>query len=181
MILETKRLILRPWDEADAESLYEYAKDERVGPAAGWPPHTSVENSREIIRNVLSDDETYAVCLKEDNKAIGSIGLMIGKNSNLDLPENEGEIGYWLGVPFWGRGLIPEATRELIRYAFTDLGLQTLWCGYFDGNEKSKRVQEKCGFVYHHTNKDIEWKLMNLVLTEHVTRLTKEEQKFAEN
>ena len=74
MALETKRLILRPFDETDAESLYEYAKDDRVGPIAGWPPHKSVENSREVIKNVLSAPETYAVCLKEDNKAIGSIG-----------------------------------------------------------------------------------------------------------
>lgn len=174
---ETERLILRPWDEADAESLYEYAKDDRVGPIAGWPPHTSVENSREVMKNVLSAPETYAVCLKEDNKAIGSIGLMIGKQSNLDLPENEGEIGYWIGVPFWGQGLIPEATRELIRHAFADLHLETLWCGYFDGNEKSKRCQEKCGFTYHHTNEDIYWKLMDDIRTEHITRLTKEEWK----
>ena len=175
MILQTERLILRPWYETDAESLFEYAADEHVGPSAGWPPHTSVENSREVIRTVLSEPETYAVCLKEDNRAIGSIGLMIGRQSNLDLTENEGEIGYWIGATFWGRGLIPEAARELIRHAFIDLGLQTLWCGYFDGNEKSKRVQEKCGFTYHHTNKDIYWKLMDITLTEHITRLTKEE------
>ena len=175
MILETGRLLLRAWCEADAESLFEYAKDDRVGPIAGWPPHTSVENSREIIRDVLSAPETYAVCLKDDGRAIGSIGLMLGKQSNLDLPEDEGEIGYWIGVPFWGRGLIPEAVRELIRHAFADLGVNTLWCGYFDGNEKSKRCQEKCGFVYHHTNKDIHWALMDDIRTEHVTRLTKEE------
>lgn len=63
--LETDRLILRPWDEADAEYLYNYAKDDRVGPIAGWPVHTSVENSREIIKNVLSKEGTYAVVLKE--------------------------------------------------------------------------------------------------------------------
>ena len=177
MVLYTERLILRPWDESDAESLFEYAKDDRVGPVAGWPVHTSVENSREIIRTVLSAPETYAVCLKEDNRAVGSIGLMTGRQSNLDLSENEGEIGCWIGVPFWGRGLIPEAVRELTRRAFSDLNLETLWCGYFDGNEKSKRCQEKCGFVYHHTNKDVRWELMNAVFTEHVTRLTKEEWK----
>lgn len=175
MDLVTARLILRPWREADAPSLYEYAKDPAVGPIAGWPPHASEGNSREIIRTVLSAPETYAVCLKEDNRAIGSVGLMIGSRSNLDLSETEGEIGYWIGVPFWGRGLIPEAVCEVIRRAFADLSLTALWCGYFDGNEKSKRVQEKCGFIYHHTNKDVFWALMNDVRTEHITRLTKEE------
>ena len=171
MILYTERLILRPWEESDAESLYEYAKNPEVGPIAGWPVHTSVENSREIIRDVLSAEETYAVCLREDNKAIGSVGLMIGEHSNLDLPDEEGEIGYWIGVPFWGRGLIPEAVQELIRHGFEDLKLKRLWCGYFDGNIKSRRVQEKCGFVYHHTNKDIYWKLMDDIRTEHITCL----------
>lgn len=107
-----------------------------MGPIAGWTVHTSVENSREIIKNVLMADETYAVCMKEDNKVIGSIGLMIGKRSNIDIPETEGEIGYWIGVPFWGQGLILEAVRELIRYSFEDLNLEKLWCGYFEGNIK---------------------------------------------
>lgn len=71
MIFETERLILRPWEESDAESLYEYAKDPEVGPIAGWPVHTSVEDSQNIIREVLSAEGTYAVCLKEDRKAIG--------------------------------------------------------------------------------------------------------------
>ena len=173
MILKTNRLLLRPWAESDAESLFEYAGDGRVGPIAGWPVHTSVENSLEIIRTVLSAPETYAVCLKEDNRAIGSIGLMAGKRSNLDLPDTEGELGFWIGVPFWGQGLIPEAARALIRHAFADLGLETLWCGYFDGNEKSKRAQEKCGFVYHHTDRDVPWPLMGDVRTEHVARLTR--------
>lgn len=175
MQLETERLILRPWRDSDAKSLYEYAKDPAVGPIAGWPIHTSEENSREIIRDVLSAKETYAVCLKESNKAIGSIGLMMGEASNLDMADTEGEIGYWVGVPFWGQGLIPEAVKELLRHGFEDIGLEKIWCAYFDGNIKSKRVQEKCGFTYHHTNQDIYWKLMDDIRTEHVTCLTKED------
>ena len=175
MTLTTERLILRPWKETDAESLYQYAKDERVGPIAGWPVHTSVENSLEVIRNVLAVPETYAVCLKEDGTAIGSIGLMIGERSNIDLPDTEGEIGFWIGVPFWGEGLIPEAVRELTRHAFEDLQLDTLWCGYFEGNDKSKRAQEKCGFTFQRTEKDIHWKIMDDIRTEHITRLTREE------
>ncbi|MBQ0041418.1 MAG: GNAT family N-acetyltransferase [Clostridiales bacterium] len=171
MILETKRLILRPFEESDAENIYEYAKNPNVGPIAGWSVHTSVENSLEIIKTVLAVPETYAVCLKEDNKAIGSIGLMIGSASNLDLPDDEGEIGYWIGEPFWGQGLIPEAIKCVIKHAFGDLDLKRMWCGYFDGNIKSKRAQEKCGFVYHHTNKNIYWALMDDIRTEHITVL----------
>ena len=174
MILKTERLILRPFEESDAESIYEYAKNPNVGPVAGWPVHTSVENSLEIIKTVLSAPETYAVCLKEDNRAIGSIGMMIGSASNLDLPDDEAEIGYWIGEPFWGQGLIPEAMKCVIKHAFDNLGLQRLWCGYFDGNIKSKRAQEKCGFAYHHTNKDIYWALMDDIRTEHITLLERE-------
>ena len=91
MVLKTERLILRPWRIEDANNLYEFAKDPQVGPIARWPVHTSVENSREIIENVLSAPETYAVCLKEDDKAIGSIGLMIGETSNMNLSDDEAE------------------------------------------------------------------------------------------
>ena len=173
MTFETKRLILRPWQESDAKSLYQYASDPNVGPAAGWPVHTSVENSREIIQTVLSVPGTYAVVDKDSGCAVGSIGLMIGQASNIGLPENEGEIGYWIGVPYWGRGLIPEAVNELLRYAFCDLKLDKVWCGYFDGNTKSLRVQEKCGFIYQYTKENEFWPALNDFRREHITCITK--------
>lgn len=175
MVLETERLLLRPWHESDAEDLYSYASHPEVGPITGWPVHTSVENSRDIIKSVLSEPETYAVVLKETEQAIGSIGLMIGAVSHIGLPDSEGEIGYWIGVPYWGQGLIPEATRELIRYSFEELHLERLWSGYFDGNVKSKRVQEKCGFRYHHTKENVPCSIEGLLRTEHFTTLSKEE------
>ena len=171
MILETKRLILRPWCEDDAEELYKYARDLEVGPPAGWPPHTSVENSLEIIRTVLSAIETYAVCLKENGKPIGSIGL---HRNDLAEKDDEYELGYWLGKPFWGQGFIPEASREMLRYSFEELGMNRIWCGYYDGNEKSRRVQEKLGFVYHHTAKGLEVGQMNEIRTGHSNLMTKE-------
>ena len=171
MILQTKRLVLRPWSENDAEELYKYASDPEVGPPAGWPTHTSVENSREIIRTVLSAPETYAVCLKENGKPIGSVGL---HRNDLAEKDDEYELGYWIGKPFWGQGLIPEASRELLRYAFEDLGMNRIWCGYYDGNEKSRRVQEKLGFVFHHTTEGLEVKLLNEIRTGHSSLMTKE-------
>jgi len=171
MILQTKRLILRPWSENDAEELYKYASDLEVGPPAGWPPHTSAQNSSEIIRTVLSAPETYAVCLKENGKPIGSVGL---HRNDLAERDDEYELGYWIGKPFWGQGLIPEASRELLRYAFEDLGMSRIWCGYYDGNEKSRRVQEKLGFVFHHTTEGLEVKLLNEIRTGHSNLMTKE-------
>lgn len=171
----TKRLILRPWKESDAFSLYEYAKDPRVGPIAGWQPHTSVDNSLEIIKNVLSADETYAVCLKEDNIAIGSIGLFAPTQSHTAIGDNEMEIGYWIGVPFWGKGYIPEAVKELQRYVFEQLKCSAMWCGYYDGNEKSKRCSQKCGFKYHHTEDNKPCLLMGDIRIEHYTYLTEED------
>lgn len=126
MILETKRLILRRWEESDAEDLYKYASNPNVGPIAGWPPHQSLDESKDVIKNVLNGKEAYAICLKDD----------------------ECELGYWIGKPFWGQGLMPEAANELLRHAFEDIGMSKVWCGYYEGNIKSKRVQEKVGFKY---------------------------------
>ncbi len=155
--------------------MYMYAKDDQVGPIAGWPPHKNVEESLEIIRTVFAPDEVYAVALKEDDRAIGSIGLNLGAQANFPIGENDGEIGYWMGVPHWGKGYIPEAVRELMRHGFEDLKLDTIWCGYFGGNEKSKRVQEKCGFRHHHSVADMLYKMMNDVRTLHVTNITREQ------
>ena len=102
-MLETKRLLLRPWEEGDAEELYKYAKDPAVGPIAGWPPHTSVEESRKIIREVLSVPETYAIIWEETGLPIGAIGIKTGDQTDLTDAEDECELGYWLGVPYWGQ------------------------------------------------------------------------------
>ena len=85
MIMETKRLILRPWNDGDAEELYKYASDPSVGPMAGWRAHTIVGNSREVIRDVLSAPETYAIVLKETGLPIGSVGLHRGNGFVDDL------------------------------------------------------------------------------------------------
>ncbi len=171
MVLETERLILRPWEESDAEECFKYAKDPRVGPIAGWPVHTSVENSRQIIRDVLMVPETWAIVLKETGLPVGSIGL---HHNDLASRDDEAELGYWLGVPYWGRGIVPEAARELLRHAFEDLKLARVGCGYYDGNEKSKRVQEKLGFKYQWTTENIPVTQMGETRKGHVNLMTRE-------
>lgn len=175
MILKTERLILRPWNIEDAESLYEYASDPQVGPIAGWPPHHDAEESKGIIENVLNGAECYAVCLKQDNKAIGAIELKLNGHTDMTDRDDECELGYWLGRPFWGNGYMPEAAREIIRHGFEDLSMSVIWCGYYDGNEKSKRVQEKCGFTWYRTTEDVEVPLMNEIRVGHTNILTRKQ------
>lgn len=177
-MLTTNRLVLRRWEESDAEDLYLYAKNPAIGPPAGWQPHKSVEESREIIKKVLRGPEAYAVCLKEDGKAIGAVELMRGGSSVNKLKNNdECELGYWIAKPFWGQGLIPEAAKEMLRRAFEDLHMSKVWCGYYDGNEKSKRVQEKLGFKYQYTKDDVFVPAFNETRVEHMSCITKEEWK----
>ncbi|MEX6158187.1 MULTISPECIES: GNAT family N-acetyltransferase [Providencia] len=180
MILYTERLILRPWQLSDAENLYRYAKDERIGPIAGWPPHQSVEESAAIIQQIFMRDEIYAVALKEDNQAIGLIGLSFSSDSNFPIGENDAEVSYWIGVPFWGKGLIPEAIREIMRHAFNDLKLDNLWCGYFQGNAQSKVAQEKCGFTHYATLAPQYIELIGETRIEETSRITYQEWRIAQ-
>ena len=175
MRLETERLILRRWKETDADSLFEYARDPDIGPIAGWPPHKSVEESLNVIRTVFTGAECYAICEKGSDIAIGAVELKLNGHTDMTGRDDECELGYWLGKPFWGRGYMPEAARELLRRGFEVLGMRCIWCGYYEGNTKSKRVQEKLGFSHHHSCDELEVPLMNEVRTGHTNYLTKEQ------
>ena len=174
-MLETKRLILRHWEDSDAESLFEYAKDPDIGPIAGWPVHQNIDESREVIRNVLSGKEAYAICLKADGKAIGTIELKLNGRTDMTERDDECEAGYWLGKPFWGQGIMPEAVREILRHAFEDIGMTKVWIGYYEGNNKSKRVQEKCGFRYQWKTESVDVPLMHEKRTGYVSSITKDQ------
>lgn len=150
-VFETERLILRPWKMEDAESLFKYASHPKVGPICGWTPHKDLAESRWVLEHILMVPETYAMVLKETGEVIGSISLMFNKGNIAEIREGECELGYWIANPYWGRGLTPEAAKVLLHHAFEDLSCSGVWCGHFEGNLQSRRVMEKCGFVYDHT------------------------------
>ncbi len=174
MPLVTERIILRRWEESDAESLFKYASDPAVGPIAGWPVHKSVSESRDVIKNVFSGKEAYAICLKNDCKAVGAIELLLNGHTDATERDDECELGYWIGKPFWNQGLVTEAAQEMLRHAFEDLGMKKVWCRYYDGNDRSKRVQEKLGFVFQRTDFGVEVPLLGEKRTSHVNCMTKE-------
>ena len=174
-MLKTERLILRRWEDSDAESLFEYAADPDVGPIAGWPPHQSIEESRDVIKNVFNGKEAYAICLKTDDRAIGAIELKLNGHTDLTDRDDECELGYWLGKPFWGQGIMPEAVKEILRHAFEKIGMTKVWAGYYEGNIKSKRVQEKSGFRYQWKSEGVDVPLMHEKRTGHVSSMTKDQ------
>ena len=144
--MQTERIQLRPWRDDDAETLFRYASDPDVGPRAGWPPHQSVEESREIIRTLFHSDHIWAIELKETGEPIGCIGYLAHGESNIDIGVNDVEAGYWVAKPYWNRGICTEALRLLIAYCREQKGFRTLWSDFFVDNPASGRVMEKCGF-----------------------------------
>ena len=154
-ILETERLILRSWDLADSKDLYEYAQSELVGPNAGWKPHKSVAESQEVIKMFIDNNDVYAIELKSENKIIGSIGIHERCPDDKLSELNQREIGYVLNPKYWGNSYIPEAVKYVTQYCFEEMKLDVIWCGHFDFNKNSKRVNEKCGFKYHFSKSEI--------------------------
>lgn len=149
IVIETERLMLRPFKQSDLDDFYEYASVEGVGEMAGWKHHESKEKPQNILDLFISEDKTFAIVLKENNKVIGSLGVEeYGMEQALsEFFDYKGrEIGYVLSKDYWGKGLMPEAVKAVIDYLFNVQRLDFLTCGYYEFNNQSKKVQEKCGF-----------------------------------
>ena len=144
---------MRPWRESDAVALFKYASDPDVGPRAGWPPHKNVEESLQIIRTVFNTPTMWAVELKETGEAIGCVGYLPAWASNLQIPDDQCEVGYWIGKPYWGKGICTEALRLVIDYCFNVKHFTVLWGDFFPSNPASGRVMTNCGF--HDTGREV--------------------------
>ena len=145
--LRTERLLLRPWRETDLEDFYAYAREDGVGQMAGWKPHESIEESRQILEMFIAEKKTFA--LEHEGKAIGSLGIECYDERHFpELCELRGrEIGYALSKEYWGRGLMPEAVKAVTGYLFDAVKLDFILVGHFEWNRQSARVIEKCGFA----------------------------------
>ena len=145
-VMETKRLILRPIAKEDKEAVFEYAQNKLVGPNAGWKPHLDISESVKFIEYCLKKRDfgqpgNYAVVFKENNKMIGTIEVHSFKG-------HKGEVGFVLHPDYWNRGIMTEAAKILIIYAFEIIGLKRLSYNHFMFNDRSKRVCEKLGFKF---------------------------------
>jgi RimJ/RimL family protein N-acetyltransferase len=143
--LTTDRLELRPFRDEDAEAIerlagaYEIALNTLTIPHP-YPPGAALEwlaNMRKQIEEGRAVN--FAIVVRETGELAGGIGLEINR------PHDRGEIGYWLGVPYWNRGYVTEAARAIIDYGFRELGLNRIEAGHFSRNPASGRVMQKSG------------------------------------
>ena len=151
-VIETKRLILREIQLNDCYDMFEYANLNDFGPMAGWQPHRTVGETRQIIQLFLDKVKygqlgTFAVILKEENKMIGTLEL------HTYIRGFKAELGYSINPKYQGFGYATEASIEAIIWGFEELGLSRIECTTYTYNKPSQRVCEKLRFTYEGVRK----------------------------
>jgi RimJ/RimL family protein N-acetyltransferase len=142
--LQTERLRLRPYSETDIPELLPLIDSREVAATTLRIAHPYTEqDARAFLELAKEPDKLWlAVTLLADGRQIGGIGL------RLELQHQHAELGYWLGVPYWGQGYATEAAREVIRYGFEDLKLHRIFASHFQHNPASGNILKKLGMRY---------------------------------
>lgn len=140
-VLETKRLVLRAPRLEDAKTVAALASDRRIAENTARIPYPyDVADAEAFIGSLKGGGEAMFLLTLRDHSVVGACGIM--------LQEETPELGYWLGIPYWGNGYATEAVHAVVDYAFTDLGYEALQAGARVTNPASRRVLEKCGFQW---------------------------------
>ena len=148
-VIESSRLLLRPFCEEDLTDLFSYACHPDVGPNAGWKPHASISESYTILRSFIQNEEVWAITLKDSGKLIGSIGLHKDGSRSVSKKYVR-SLGYVLSAAHWGEGYATEAARRVLRFIFTEMENPPEMVSIYhrDSNTRSRRVINKCGFKF---------------------------------
>lgn len=152
-VLKTERLVLRPFRASDAEAMFcGWASDPEVTKYLTWTPHESVEATRrylETVEALSGQPNVYHWAIELGGEVIGDIEL-----GTVDDWEGKGSLGYCMAKKHWGKGIMTEALKEVLRYAFEEVGMHRIEGSHVSANIGSKRVMEKCGLYYEGTRRD---------------------------
>ena len=142
--LETARLKLRPYSDIDISELLPLIGTREVAATTLRIAHPYTEQYARAFRELAKDPDKLwlAITLRADGRQIGGIGLRV------DKVQQHAELGYWLGMPYWGQGYATEAAREMLRYAFDDLHPHRVFASHFKHNPASGRILRKIGMSY---------------------------------
>lgn len=149
--LTTQRLLLRPFRQEDASTVQELAGAYAIAANTANIPHPYPDGAAEEWISSHAEvfeggkGVNFAIVRQEDDRLLGAIGLFLNQQHHL------GELGYWIGEPFWNQGYATEAAREVLRYGFETLGLNRIQARYMTKNPASGRVMEKIGMQHEGT------------------------------
>ncbi len=151
-VISTGRLLLREIEEYDANDMFEYARLPMIGPSAGWQPHTSLSETRTVIKLFQGKKKygqlgVFAIVWKENNKMVGTVEL------HTYVRNHRAELGYTVNPDYWGRGIALEASKHVIAWGFEKLWLKRIECTTFTNNKQSRRVCEKLGLTFEGTKR----------------------------
>ncbi len=142
--LQTKRLTLRPYTASDIPELLPLIGAREVAATTLRIAHPyTKEDAKAFLRLTKDPDKIWlAITLRPDGNQIGGIGLRV------DGQHKHAELGYWLGLQYWGKGYATEASHEMIRYGFEELGMHRIFATHFKHNPASGRILQKLGMKY---------------------------------
>lgn len=144
MELTTERLTIRPFRSEDVNDVYEYCAQSGVGENAGWPAHESIQQTSQILMDWMNSGYKHAIVWRENGKVIGHIAI------DPDSEENRTdtrELGCALNKDYQRRGIMTEAIQATVDYLFQN-GIEYVWACCFQSNTPSKKMIEKCGFIF---------------------------------
>jgi RimJ/RimL family protein N-acetyltransferase len=151
LVVETQRLVLRPLELGDADALYALASDPEVAKMMSWDAHKDrAETVAFLERMIAARNEGTSVgwAILEGGTPIGVISIDGIRWEFRAWRVDRAEMGYWLGRPHWGKGLMSEAATAALRFAFETLGLHKVTIGCVEGNDASRKIIEKLGFRF---------------------------------
>jgi RimJ/RimL family protein N-acetyltransferase len=150
-VYETERLRLRRPHQGDIPRMVELAGDYKIAATTLLLPHPyQTEHAEQFVEMIdngwaQKNDFTFVLALKGNDALIGVMGL------GPLTPWNRSEIGYWIGVPYWGQGYATEAACRVIQFGFETVGLNRIYAAHFAPNVASGRVMQKAGMTYEGT------------------------------
>lgn len=156
-VIETERLRLRKIVSSDLENVYEYASRPLVSEYLLWQPHSSIEYTKNYLSTIKKEYAKkqfydWAVALKDSDKMIGTCGF-----TTIHYEENRADVGYVLSDLYWKNGYATEALKEVLKFAFLILNLDSVSARIMMDNKASIHVAEKCKFVLDHTKTERMW------------------------
>jgi putative acetyltransferase len=164
--LENNCIILRDLELNDANDMYEYAKDDRVGPSAGWPPHINIEETENVIQKLIESKEVWGIYYKEKQKLIGIFGVHFGKYPITDTKVHA--LGFELNPDYWGKGIMKMACDLVLEYVFSKEEVLEVYANHFNYNKRSGSFIKKYGMELVGT-----WYRKSMVVENVLYKLTK--------